>query len=146
MSTAYPTFYRFTDGLHPDGLAITCESWHVIGETDQCYYLGNDYLASVQRGPKWPWVEAEIKRKRKRILKDGTFPSKRWAYADKVDALRAYKVRKKWQMKHAQLALERAKAAIGYFGDSTVTANTCPDTDRLIIPCDYIQQMNWADY
>ncbi|WP_426100124.1 hypothetical protein [Pseudomonas sp. PSPC3-3] len=44
---------------------------------------------------------------------------------------------------HAQLALERTKAAIGYFGDARIE-NTLPP-DALVVPCEYIQAMNWSE-
>lgn len=51
--------------------------------------------------------------------------------------MNSYKIRKEWQIRHATLSLERAKAAIGYFGDSTVTVTDPPR--EAVIPCDYIQ-------
>ncbi|SDS33197.1 hypothetical protein [Pseudomonas sp. bs2935] len=78
-----------------------------------------------------------------RVLKDGGEHGRRFAYTDKSLALRSYKQRKSWQMRHAELALERAKAAIGYFGDARIE-NTVPP-DVLVVPCEYIKDMNWSE-
>jgi len=87
--------------------------------------------------------ESLLKKYRKRVLKNGGEHGRRFAYTEKALALRSFKARKSWQVRHAELTLERAKAAIAYFGD-TKTESTVP-TDRLVIPCEYIQSMNWSE-
>ncbi len=141
----YPTFFRFIDTIGPDGLEVHCEPWHVIGETEKCFYLADDYVWGLYRGPKYSWTGGEIKRRRKRILKDCDYAAKRWAYTDKAQALRAYKARKEWQVRHATLSLERAKAALGFFGDIGIDSRV-PEAAKTVIPNDYIQSLGWGDY
>ncbi|MNC56299.1 hypothetical protein D3C75_1058850 [compost metagenome] len=84
-----------------------------------------------------------MKKRRKRVLKEGGTWGRRFAYTDKALALRSYKARKSWQMRHAQLSMERAKAAIGYFGNLEVES-TIP-TGAVTIPSEYIQGLGWGD-
>ncbi|MEO8640909.1 hypothetical protein [Pseudomonas sp.] len=135
-----PDHYRYVDELDPKGLEVTCKKFVVIGETEQCWYIVDDFHNNLFGGSQ---RESFLKKYRKRVLKDGGEHGRRFAYTDKALALRSYKQRKSWQMRHAQLSLERAQAAIAYFGD-TKTESTLPP-DRLVVPCEYIQAMNWSD-
>jgi hypothetical protein len=135
-----PDHYRYVDELDPKGLEVTCKKFVVIGETEQCWYIVSEFHNKLFGGSQ---RESLLKQYRKRVLKDGGEHGRRFAYTDKSLALRSYKQRKTWQMRHAQLALERAKAAIGYFGDARIE-NTVPP-DRLTVPCEYIQAMNWSE-
>ncbi|WP_455884704.1 hypothetical protein [Pseudomonas spelaei] len=135
-----PDHYRYVDELDPKGLEVTCKKYVVIGETDQCWYIVDEFHDNLFGGSL---REAMLKKYRKRVLKEGGEHGRRFAYTDKSLALRSYKQRKSWQMRHAELALERAKAAIGYFGDARIE-NTVPP-DVLVVRCEYIQAMNWSD-
>ena len=135
-----PDHYRYVDELDPKGLEVTCKKFVVIGETEQCWYIVDEFHNNLLGGSQ---RESLLKQYRKRVLKDGGEHGRRFAYTDKALALRSYKQRKSWQMRHAQLALERAQAAIAYFGD-TRTASAVPP-DRLMVPCEYIQAMNWSE-
>ncbi|MBI6600602.1 MULTISPECIES: hypothetical protein [Pseudomonas] len=135
-----PDHYRYVDELDPKGLEVTCKKYVVIGETDQCWYIVEEFHNNLFGGPH---RESMLKQYRKRVLKEGGEHGRRFAYTDKSLALRSYKQRKSWQMRHAELALERAKAAIGYFGDARIE-NTVP-SDVLVVPCEYIQAMNWSE-
>jgi len=135
-----PDHYRYVDELDPKGLEVTCKKYVVIGETNHCWYIVSEFHNNLFGGSQREYL---LKRYRKRVLKDGGEHGRRFAYTDKSLALRSYKQRKTWQMRHAQLALERAKAAIGYFGDARIE-NTVPP-DRLTVPCEYIQAMNWSE-
>ncbi|WP_207285172.1 hypothetical protein [Pseudomonas sp. FW300-N2A2] len=136
-----PDHYRYVDEICPTGLAVTCQRYVVVGETDQCWYILSEFLDNLFGGSQ---REASVKKHRTRVLKAGGEHGRRYAYTDKELALGSYKHRKEWQMRHAQLSLERAKAAIGYFGDKTVQA-TVPAENSLIIPCEYVQAMNWSE-
>lgn len=135
-----PDHYRYVDELDPKGLEVTCKKYVVIGETEQCWYILEEFHDDLFGGPH---REANLKKYRKRVLKEGGEHGRRFAYTDKALALRSYKQRKSWQMRHAQLSLERAQAAIAYFGD-TKTESTVPP-DHLMVPCEYIQAMNWSE-
>lgn len=135
-----PDHYRYVDELVPAGLGLKCKKYVVIGETDQCWYIVDEFHNNLFGGSQ---RESLLKQYRKRVLKDGGEHGRRFAYTDKALALRSYKQRKSWQIRHAQLSLERAKAAIAYFGD-TRAESTVPD-DSLVIPCEYIQEMNWSE-
>ncbi|KPW32829.1 hypothetical protein ALP45_00150 [Pseudomonas coronafaciens pv. atropurpurea] len=112
----------------------------VVGETEQCWYIVSEFHDSLFGGSQ---RESLLKQYRKRVLKDGGDHGGRFAYTSKELALRSYKQRKTWQLRHAQLSLERAKAAIAYFGD-VKTESTVP-ADSLMVACEYIQGMNWSD-
>lgn len=135
-----PDHYRYVDELVPAGLGLKCKKYVVIGETAQCWYIVDEFHNNLFSGSQ---RESLVKHYRKRVLKDGGEHGRRFAYTDKALALRSYKQRKSWQIRHAQLSLERAKAAIAYFGD-TRAESTVPD-DSLVIPCEYIQEMNWSE-
>lgn len=139
--TLGPDHYRYVDEICPTGLAITCQRYVVVGETDHCWYILREFLNNLFGGSQ---REASVKKHRKRVLKDGGEHGRRYAYTDKALALHSYKARKKWQIRHAELSLERAKAALAYFGD-TKTISKVPTETTLIIPCQYVQDMNWSD-
>ena len=136
-----PDHYRYVDELNPKGLEVTCKKYVVVGETQQCWYILDEFHDNLFGGSQ---REPMLKQNRKRVLKDGGEHGRRFAYPDKVLALRSYKQRKSWQMRHAQLSLERAQAAIAYFGDNKTESTVPPDS--LVVPCEYIQAMNWSDY
>lgn len=135
-----PDHYRYVDELDPKGLEVTCKKYVVIGETEQCWYIVDEFHNNLFGGTH---RESLLKKYRKRVLKNGGEHGRRFAYTDKALALRSFKARKSWQVRHAELTLERAKAAIAYFGDAK-TKSPVP-TDRLVIPCEYIQAMNWSE-
>lgn len=135
-----PDHFRYVDELDPKGLEVTCKKYVVIGETDQCWYIVDEFHNNLFGGSQ---RESLLKQYRKRVLKDGGEHGRRLAYTDKALALRSYKKRKSWQVQHAQLSLERAQAAIAYFGDNRAESAVPPD--RLVIPCEYVQAMNWSE-
>lgn len=141
-----PDHYRYVDDIGPDGLSVTCQTFTVIGETPLCWYIADEYTIGLMRGHQWPWVADSVKRRRKRVLKASDACSKRFAYPNKDHALRSYKLRKDWQIRHATRSLERAKAALGYFGDLS-QVSVAPVAKTLIIPNEYIQGLGWGcDY
>lgn len=139
-----PDHYRFYDDIGPEGLSVTCQTFTVIGETAQCWYIADQRTIDLMRGHQWPWVAAEVKKRRKLVLKQTDAYSKRFAYPNKDHALRSYKLRKDWQIRHATRSLERAKAALGYFGD-LMQESVAPVAKTLIIPNEYIQGLGWGD-
>jgi hypothetical protein len=139
-----PDHYRYVDTIGPDGLEVHCLTYTVIGETPACWYIADEYTARLHQGIQQSWTEAQVKRNRKRVLKEGGEHSKRFAYTTKDLALRSFKIRKVSQIAHAEMSLERARAAIGYFGDLSVNSSA-HDADLLIIPNEYIQQQPWGD-
>ena len=136
-----PDHYRYVDEIGPDGLEVHCVTYQVIGETAQCWYIADDYTVNMINGYQHSWTAEAVKKRRKRVSKDSG--GKRFAYPDKAHALRSYKIRKSRQLGHAELTLERARAALGYFGDLSVT-NEAPVTDKLIIPNEHIQGLGWG--
>lgn len=140
MKNIGPDHFRYVDELDPKGLEVTCKKFVVVGETEHCWYIVDEFMFNLlSRSGRDSW----IKKNRKRVLKLGGEHGRRFAYTDKALALKSYKHRKAWQIRHAQLSLERAKAAIGYFGDSRIE-NTV-SKDRIVIPCEYIESMNWSE-
>lgn len=141
MKNIGPDHFRYVDELDPKGLEVTCEKYVVVGETAQCWYIVSDFHDSLFGGSQ---RESLLKKYRKRVLKEGGEHGRRFAYTDKSLALKSYKHRKSWQIRHAQLSLERAKAAIAYFGD-TRGESIVPKSDKLVIPCQYVEEMNWSE-
>jgi len=141
---AWPEHYRYIDTIGPEGLEVHCITYQVIGETAQCYYIGDKHTCDLVNGPQYSWTAEAVKKRRKRVLKEGGTWGRRFAYTDKALALRSYKARKSWQLRHAQLSMERALAAIGYFGNHEVES-TIP-VGAVTIPSEYIQGLVWGDY
>jgi hypothetical protein len=141
MTKLGPDHYRYVDELDQKGLEVTCEKYVVVGETAQCWYIVSDFHNSLFGGSQ---RESLLKKYRKRVLKEGGEHGRRFAYTDKALALKSYKHRKDWQIRHSQLSLERAKAALAYFGD-TRGESIVPKADKLVIPCQYVQDMNWSE-
>lgn len=139
-----PDHFRYIDTIGPDGLEVHCITYQVIGETYQCYYIGDKHTCDLVSGPQYSWTAEVVKKRHKRMLKEGGRWGRRFAYTDKALALRSYKARKSCQMRHAQLSMERAKAAIGYFGNLEVES-AIPAED-VTIPNEYIQGLGWGDY
>jgi hypothetical protein len=144
MKTAWPEHYRYIDTIGPEGLEVHCITYQVIGETAQCYYIGDKHTFDLANGPQCSWTVDAVKKRRKRVLKEGGNWGRRFAYTDKALALRSYKARKSCQLRHAQLSMERALAAIGYFGNHGVES-TIP-VGAVTIPSAYIQGLGWGDY
>ena len=141
---AWPDHYRYIDTIGPEGLEVHCITYRVIGETAQCFYIGDTHTCDLVKGPQYSWTAEAVKKRRKRVLKDGGNWGCRFAYTDKALALRSYKARKAWQLRHARLSMERAQAAIGYFGDGQAES-VIPEA-AVTIPNEYIQGLNWEDY
>ena len=141
---AWPDHFRYIDTIGPDGLEVHCITYQVIGETAQCFYIGDKHTCDLASGSQYNWTAEAVKKRRKRVLKEGGTWGRRFAYTDKALALRSYKARKSWQMRHAQLSMERAKAAIGYFGNLEV--ESAVPAEAVTIPNEYIQSMGWGDY
>ena len=142
MKKAWPECYRYIDTIGPDGLEVHCITYQVIGETAQCYYIG-EHTCDLVSGPQYSWTAEAVKKRRKRVLKEGGNWGHRFDYTDKALALRSYKARKSWQMRHAQLSMGPARAAIGYFGNLDVES-TIP-VKTVTIPNEYIQGLGWGD-
>ena len=140
---AWPDHFRYIDTIGPNGLEVRCITYQVIGETAQCFYISDKYTCDLARGPQYSWTAEAVKKRRKRGLKEGGNWGRRFAYTDKALALRSYKARKSWQMRHAQLSMERAKAAIGYFGNLEVECAV--PAEAASIPNEYIQSLGWSD-
>ena len=141
---AWPDHFRYIDTIGPEGLEVHCITYQVIGETAQCFYIGDKHTCDLASGPQYNWTAEAVKKRRKRVLKEGGTWGRRFAYTDKARALRSYKARKSWQMRHAQLSMERAKAASGYFGNLEVES-AVPD-EVVTIQNEYIQGLSWGDY
>ncbi|WP_246883035.1 hypothetical protein [Pseudomonas sp. Tri1] len=81
-----PDHYRYVDELDPKGLEVTCKKYVVIGETDQCWYIVDEFHNNLFGGSQ---RESLLKQYRKRVLKDGGEHGRRFAYTDKSLALRS---------------------------------------------------------
>jgi hypothetical protein len=134
----WPDHFRYIDEIGPDGLTVTCVRYVVVRESEYCYWI---CVPSYQLVAQQSIQRGKIPKYVKRVLKQS---SRRFAYPDKADALHSYKARKQHQISHAELALERARAAIGYFGNASVPVSSTPETT--VIPSAYIQELNWSEY
>lgn len=48
-----------------------CLTYQVIGETAQCYYIGGKHTCDLVSGPQYNWTAEAVKKRRKRVLKEG---------------------------------------------------------------------------
>lgn len=136
--TLGPDHYRYVDEIGPDGLTVSCRRYVVVRESEHCYWICTESYELVARQA----IErGRLPKYLKRVLK---VSSRRFAYPDKSEALHSYKARKQHQIFHAELALERARAAIGYFGNLRVPVTETPE--ETVIPNQYIQELNWSEY
>lgn len=142
--TAWPENYRYIDTIGPEGQEVHCITYQVIGETGQCYYIGDKHTCELVNRPKCSWTTDVVKKRRKLVLKEGGTGGRRFAYTDKALALRSNKARKSRQLRHAQLSMERALAAIGHF-DNLEVESTIP-VGIVTIPSEYIQGLDWGNY
>lgn len=131
----WPDHFRYVDEIGPEGVTIVCKRYVVVRESEHCYWLTTKdlaYLAEkhLERGKIPPYA--------KRVLKNS---ERRFAYPLKSAALNSYKARKRWQISHAELATERAKAALEEIKDLTEITDA-----HLCAGGDYIKQLNWDAY
>lgn len=131
----WPDRFRYVDSIGPEGVTIVCCRWVVIRESDCFYWI-------VREGSEgWALSRQEAAGKvysnAKRVSKDSW---RRFAYPEKEKALSSYKARKRHQLRHAELALERAKTALADIKELEVI-----NDERLCAGGDYIKQLNWAD-
>ncbi|AZL74561.1 hypothetical protein [Pseudomonas oryziphila] len=133
---AWPDHFRYADEISPDGVTIVCQRFVVLRESEHCYWIAPYRFVGLARvcvaeGRKSPLI--------KRVLKESH--GRRFAYPDKAKALHSYKVRKRRQLGHAQLAMERAKTALEDLKGVDVIAD-----ERLCAGGDFIKELNWEDY
>ena len=133
---AWPDHFRYIDEISPHGVSIVCLRFVVVRESEQCYWITRDRnivwaKTFVAEGRKSPHI--------KRVLKESS--GRRFAYPDKAKALHSYKVRKRRQLGHAQLAMERAKTALEDLREVDAIADK-----RLCAGGDFIKELNWEDY
>ncbi|WP_238344638.1 hypothetical protein [Pseudomonas sp. SWRI81] len=46
-----PDQYRYVDEMDPQGLEVICKKYVVIGETEQCWYIVEEFHNSLFDGP-----------------------------------------------------------------------------------------------
>lgn len=131
----WPDHFRYIDSISPTGVTITCERYVVVRESEHCYWIAHEN----NRG----WVRMQIEKGvipklARRVLKSSWC---RFAYPDKAEALRSYEARKRWQIRHAQLSLERARAALDEVADRQGISDK-----HLCAGGEYIRGMNWSEY
>ncbi|MEW5543484.1 hypothetical protein [Pseudomonas soli] len=128
---AWPNHFRYVDEISPDGVTIVCQRFVVLRESEHFYWITRDrYAGSFSEVIKSPLI--------KRVSKESY--GRRYAYPDKALALNSYKVRKRRQIGHAQLAIERAKAALEDLKDVDAISD-----EHLCSGGDYIKELTW-DY
>ncbi|WP_286913220.1 MULTISPECIES: hypothetical protein [unclassified Pseudomonas] len=132
---AWPDHFRYIDSIGPEGVTIVCRRYVVIRESEHCYWLVPE--ANVEMAKHSEAATGRVWRFAKRVSKDSW---RRFAYPDKEEALRSYKARKSLQMSHAELAMERAKAALADVKDLEAI-----NDEHLCAGGDYIRQLNWLD-
>ncbi len=133
---AWPDHFRYVDEISPDGVTIVCHRFVVLRESEHCCWIVHEReehwaRRSLERGEKTSRI--------KRVLKASH--GRRYAYPDKAKALHSYKVRKRRQMGHAELAMERAKAAL----EDLKNVDAIEDK-HLCSGGDFIKELNWEDY
>jgi hypothetical protein len=132
---AWPDHFRYIDSIGPEGVTIVCRRYVVIRESEHCYWLvpegSESYAMARQEATGKVWGNA------KRVSKNSW---RRFAYPGKEEALSSYKARKRHQLSHAELALERAKAALADIKDMEAI-----NDQHVCAGGDYIKQLNWVD-
>lgn len=103
MSNEEPKYlYRFVDNYDREESALLLLAFPVIRVTPKGFWIGqSDYSLLA-----FPFNQRE-----KFVLAPRGY-SKRFAYADKKEALHSYTERKRWQVKRLQRQLERAKSLL----------------------------------
>lgn len=133
---AWPDHFRYIDEISPDGVTIVCKRYVVLRESDHFYWIAPYRFVGLARmslaeGRKSPHLT--------RVLKSSH--GRRFAYQDKAKALHSYKIRKRRQLGHAQLAMERAKTVLEDLREVDEIAD-----ERLCAGGDFIKELNWEDY
>lgn len=130
---AWPDHFRYIDSIGPDGVTIVCKRYVVVRESEHCYWLVSEgsegWALARQQATGKVWGEA------RRVSKDSW---RRFAYPDKAKALESYKARKRHQMSHAELSMERAKAAL-----ADIKGLEAINDEHLCAGGDYIKELNW---
>ena len=145
MASLGPDHYRFEDEIGPGGVTIHCRRFIVIGETPCCYYVLPENMAGYVHQTS-EWAKSWVKEHRKRVLKNSW---KRYCYPDLKDAMRSYKARKSWQLKHAALAEARATAAYAEAARLIESDVLCVESFANGHQCEggeYVKGMNWSEY
>ncbi|WP_411835675.1 hypothetical protein ACLBNB_20095 [Pseudomonas chlororaphis subsp. aurantiaca] len=132
---SWPDHFRYIDSISPEGVTIVCRRFVVIQESQHCYWLVPEGDEAMARDSQL--VTGKVWRFAKRVSKDSW---RRFAYPDKAKALESYKARKRHQMSHAELAVERAKAAL-----ADIKELEAINDEHLCAGGDYIKELNWAD-
>lgn len=130
-----PDHFRYVDHIGPEGVTIVCRKYVVIRESEHCYWIvpeGSEGWARARQT-----ATGKTFKDAKRVSKDWW---RRFAYPDKERALSSYKARKRHQLGHAELALERAKAVLADLEEIESI-----NDEHLCSGGDYIKQLNWTD-
>ncbi|KJJ61531.1 hypothetical protein MCB86_08995 [Pseudomonas sp. KSR10] len=128
----WPDHFRYIDEIGPEGVSIICKRYVVIRETEHCYWLVVPSYAYVAKARL---ERGGIPKYAKRVLKES---GRRFAYPEKAKALESYKSRKRWQLRHAELATERARAALDEIKDLSAIEDL-----RICAGGDYIKNLGW---
>lgn len=99
-----PVHYRYEDYITYEGVEIRLNKFYAVRETP-CFYFVIDEWAKVLSNPR-----------QRRVSKDSL---RRHCYPCKDQALHSYKMRKKSQIRHNELALAKANAALNALNDIT---------------------------
>ena len=97
-----PVHYRYMDGSYDDGVPIVVE-FIVVDETPKGYWVVDSFYAN--------YPEFFINDKRRWVSKTS---NKRYCYPTMDEAKQSFIIRKKWQIKHAERAISRAKLSLMY--------------------------------
>jgi hypothetical protein len=130
-----PDHFRYVDHIGPEGVTIVCRKYVVIRESEYCYWIvpeGSEGWALARQT-----ATGKTFKDAKRVSKDSW---RRFAYPEKEKAFSSYKARKRHQLSHAELALERAKTALADIKDIEAI-----NDEHLCSGGDYIKQLNWTD-
>ncbi|TFF49538.1 hypothetical protein C5609_23155 [Pseudomonas putida] len=122
---AWPDHFRYIDSIGPEGVTIVCRRYVVVRKRQRglCHGAPGSHRESL--GQRQTSIENSWRR---------------FAYPRKEEALSSYKARKRQQLSHAELALERAKAALADIKDLEAI-----NDEHLCAGGDYIRELNWVD-
>lgn len=132
MQSAWPDHFRYVDSIGPEGVTIECQRYMVLRESEHCYWIVHFRWICLAR---MDLAKGRLSPHAKRVLKSSC---RRFAYPEKSKALESYKVRKRRQLGHAELAMERARAAL-----QDVESLEAINDKHLCSGGDYIKELNW---
>lgn len=121
-----PEHYRYSDVLNELGLHIVVETFRVLRKTPCGYWVQPTYGHTpdlTEEGIDFRVNKATRPRNVRWVSRES---SRRYCYPSKADAMHSYKCRKESQLKHANVAIARAKKGLAAATEILALGNAYP--------------------